>query len=195
MPLAAVEAKRKSIDVAAALDQAKRYSRDFLTKNICELPEGPWHEFRIPFAFSTNGRPYLEQLRTQSGIWACDVRRPQNLSAPMDGWYSPEGLREKFKQNIDAAEKKLEEIGFSFGFPLRHYQRDAILAVENAVKNEQRNVLLAMATGTGKTKTCIALVYRLLKAKRFRRILFLVDRNALGEQAANAFKDTRMESV
>ncbi len=52
-----------------------------------------------------------------------------------------------------------------------------------------------MATGTGKTKTCIALIYRLLKAERFRRILFLVDRSALGEQAANAFKDTRMESL
>jgi type I restriction enzyme R subunit len=52
-----------------------------------------------------------------------------------------------------------------------------------------------MATGTGKTKTCIALVYRLLKTKRFRRVLFLVDRTALGEQAANAFKDTRMESL
>ncbi|MEM9163491.1 MAG: type I restriction-modification system endonuclease, partial [Cyanobacteria bacterium P01_F01_bin.4] len=48
--------------------------------------------------------------------------------------------------------------------------------------------------GTGKTKTCIAIVYRLLKTKRFRRILFLVDRTALGEQASNAFKDTRMES-
>ena len=52
-----------------------------------------------------------------------------------------------------------------------------------------------MATGTGKTKTCIALIYRLLKAQRFKRILFLVDRSALGEQAANAFKDTRMENL
>jgi type I restriction enzyme R subunit len=56
-------------------------------------------------------------------------------------------------------------------------------------------MLLAMATGTGKTKTCIALIYRLLKFKRFKRILFLVDRSALGEQAANAFKDTRMENL
>src|SRR5687767_5444695 len=56
-------------------------------------------------------------------------------------------------------------------------------------------MLLAMATGTGKTKTCVALIYRLLKAQRFKRVLFLVDRSALGEQAANAFKDTRMESL
>ncbi len=52
-----------------------------------------------------------------------------------------------------------------------------------------------MATGTGKTKTCIALIYRLLKAQRFKRVLFLVDRSALGEQAANTFKDTRMENL
>ena len=52
-----------------------------------------------------------------------------------------------------------------------------------------------MATGTGKTKTCIALIYRFLKAQRFGRVLFLVDRSALGEQAVNAFKDTRMESL
>lgn len=193
--LAVVEAKRNSVDVSASLDQAKRYSRGFLAKDVCELPGGPWREYRVPYVFSTNGRPFLQQLRTQSGIWACDLRRPQNLSAPIDGWYSPEGLREKLKRDIDAAEKKLEEIGFSFGFPLRPYQREAILAAEQAIKEQRRTALLAMATGTGKTKTCIALVYRLLKAKRFRRILFLVDRNALGEQAANAFKDTRMESV
>src|SRR6185503_5717530 len=71
----------------------------------------------------------------------------------------------------------------------------AIKAVENGVVKGERSMLLAMATGTGKTKTCIALVYRFLKAQRFRRILFLVDRSALGEQAANAFKDTRMESL
>jgi type I restriction enzyme R subunit len=58
-----------------------------------------------------------------------------------------------------------------------------------------RELLVAMATGTGKTKTCIALVYRLLKTKRFRRILFLVDRTALGEQTANAFKESRMENL
>lgn len=55
--------------------------------------------------------------------------------------------------------------------------------------------LSASATGTGKTKTCIALIYRLLKVKRFQRVLFLVDRSALGEQAANAFKETRMERL
>lgn len=52
-----------------------------------------------------------------------------------------------------------------------------------------------MATGTGKTKTAIALIYRLLKAGRFRRVLFLVDRETLGEQASNDFKTTRLEGT
>ena len=52
-----------------------------------------------------------------------------------------------------------------------------------------------MATGTGKTKTCIALVYRLIKTKRFRRVLFLVDRTSLGDQAGDAFKETKLENL
>ncbi|MGK7926761.1 MAG: type I restriction-modification system endonuclease [Spirulina sp.] len=61
--------------------------------------------------------------------------------------------------------------------------------------SDERSLLLAMATGTGKTKTSIALIYRLLKSKRFRRILFLVDRTILGDQAHDAFCETRMESL
>lgn len=56
-------------------------------------------------------------------------------------------------------------------------------AIEGALAEGRRELLVAMATGTGKTRTSVALMYRLLKHKRFRRILFLVDRNALGEQA------------
>ena len=56
-------------------------------------------------------------------------------------------------------------------------------------------MLLAMATGTGKTKLAIALLYRLLETKRFRRVCFVVDRHALGEQAANEFKTTRIVSA
>lgn len=56
-------------------------------------------------------------------------------------------------------------------------------AIEGALAEGRRELLVAMATGTGKTRTSVALMYRLLKDKRFRRILFLVDRNALGEQA------------
>ncbi len=194
-PVATVEAKRKNIDVSGALQQAKRYSRTFRWDESLQSPGGPWGEFQIPFVFSSNGRPYLRQLATRSGTWFCDLRNPDNLGHALDGWYSPEGLVALLKRDERRAHEQLENEPFNYGFPLRHYQKAAIQAIETAIGRGQREMLLAMATGTGKTKTCIALIYRLLKAQRFRRVLFLVDRSALGEQAANAFKDTRMESL
>src|SRR5262249_23172675 len=68
-----------------------------------------------------------------------------------------------------------------------------IQTVEAALADDgKRAILLAMATGTGKTKLAVALLYRLLEAKRFRRICFVVDRHALGDQAAIEFKTTRI---
>lgn len=197
-PVAVVEAKRKNVDVSGALQQAKRYSRTFTPTADTTLPAENWGsnaEYRIPFAFSSNGRPFLRQLATKSGIWFCDLRRADNLGHPLDGWYTPKGLTTLIKRDEARAHEQLAKTPFNYGFPLRHYQQDAILAAEQAIEAGKREMLLAMATGTGKTKTCIALIYRLLKAQRFRRILFLVDRSALGEQAANAFKDTRMENL
>ena len=198
VPLAVVEAKRKNIDVSAALQQAKRYSRTFTASTETLLHDCNWgeqSEYRIPFVFSANGRPYLRQLATKSGIWFCDLRHPENRSQALDGWYSPDGLKNLLQTDESRAHTLLDNTAFNFGFPLRPYQQTAIRETEARIGQGQREILLAMATGTGKTKTCIALIYRLLKAQRFRRILFLVDRSALGEQAANAFKDTRMERL
>jgi type I restriction enzyme R subunit len=197
-PVAVVEAKRKNVDVSGSLQQAKRYSRDFGAIADLEMPSviGQGAEaIKIPFAFSSNGRPFLRQLATKSGVWFCDLRRTDNLSQPLDGWYTPEGLVALLKRDEAKAHEKLASEPFNYGFALRHYQQAAIKTAESAIHGGQRELLLAMATGTGKTKTCIALIYRLLKAERFRRILFLVDRSALGEQATNAFKDTRMENL
>ncbi|MBI5018031.1 MAG: type I restriction-modification system endonuclease [Deltaproteobacteria bacterium] len=197
-PVAAVEAKRKNVDVSAALQQAKRYSRGFLPSPETPLsPEnwGPEAAYRLPFVFSSNARPFLRQLATKSGTWFCDLRRPENLAHALDGWYTPEGLAALFKRDEEKAHRELAAAPFVYGFNLRPYQQDAIRAVEAGVEAGRREMLVAMATGTGKTKTCIALIYRFLKAQRFRRVLFLVDRSALGEQAANAFKDTRMENL
>ena len=202
--VAVVEAKRRSKDVAANIEQAKRYSRGFkipsnnqtdATQIEYSTAGGPWSDFKVPFVFSTNGRDFLQQLRTKSGIWFCDLRRPQNLSRPLTTWYSPQGLLDLLEQDIDQAHQKLQQEGFNYNLELREYQINAIENIEAKLSEDIRSILVAMATGTGKTKTCIALVYRLLKTKRFRRVLFLVDRSALGEQAANAFKDTRMESL
>ncbi|MDP1692244.1 MAG: type I restriction-modification system endonuclease [Burkholderiaceae bacterium] len=197
-PVAVVEAKRKNVDVSGALQQAKRYSRNFKPTAETELPAinyGAEGAFRVPFAFSSNGRPYLRQLATKSGVWFCDLRRTDNLSHALDGWYTPEGLTALLKRDVAQAHQQLANEPFNYGFALRPYQQAAIRAAETSIEAGQRELLLAMATGTGKTKTCIALIYRLLKAERFRRILFLVDRSVLGEQAANAFKDTRMENL
>jgi len=87
---------------------------------------------------------------------------------PLESWFSPEGLRQLARQNIDAAEAKLRREAFSLGLPLRPYQRRAIEAVEAAVSAGQREIQLACATGTGKTKTAVALIYRALKTGRFR---------------------------
>ena len=197
-----IEAKRRSKDVSGAIDQAKRYSRGYVIKGDERLAGGPWaykdepeQRYQIPFVFATNGRAYHKQLETKSGIWFCDVRRRENLRRAIGSWYSPEGLVDLLAQDNDKAHKQLKQEGFNYGFDLRPYQKQAIASAETALAKGQRELLLAMATGTGKTKTCIAMVYRLLKTKRFRRVLFLVDRTALGEQAAGAFQDTKMENL
>lgn len=187
-----IEAKRQIKDVPGRLGQAKRYARDIdLTAD--ETPEGsPWRagndRFRAPFVFVTNGRPYVKQLATKSGIWFWDARTG---SAPraLAEWFSPRDLTERLAQRVDEAGNELgeREIGVT---GLRPYQQEAILAVEAAIIRGQDHILLAMATGTGKTRLAIALMYELLRAQRFRRILFLVDRNALGRQTLDAMSNT-----
>lgn len=119
-PVAVVEAKRKNIDVSGALQQAKRYSRTFRASEETVLPEINWGEegaYRVPFAFSSNGRPYLRQLATKSGVWFCDLRRVDNLSHALDGWYTPEGLSALIKRDEVKAHEQLDNAPFNYGFP------------------------------------------------------------------------------
>lgn len=81
------------------------------------------------------------------------------------------------------------------GLNLRYYQIEAIKAAEKAVADGQNEVLLAMATGTGKTRTVLGMIYRFLSAKRFKRILYLVDRTSLGDQTMDTFKEVRLEDL
>jgi type I restriction enzyme R subunit len=204
--IALVEAKRKRKNVQAAIDQTGRYAQAFGPSGGIELPEGgPWPfqsgttdepPFRVPFHFATNGRPYLKQVETQSGIWFRDARNPTNHRRALTDWPTPEGLMGQLNIDRQAAQERLAALPIEFAFPLRDYQKRAIHTVENALADDaNRTMLLAMATGTGKTKLAIALLYRLLETKRFRRICFVVDRHALGEQAANEFKTTRIVSA
>lgn len=199
--VATVEAKRKRLDVSGAIDQAKRYSKGFQSKGAEFVSDdAPWSDgdktsYYVPLTFSTNGRPYLKQLEAASGIWFCDLRKTTNIRRALTGWYSPEGVEKLLEQDEQKAAKKLETEGFDYGFTLRDYQKKAIIKSEDAISKGQREILLAMATGTGKTKTCLAMAYRLLNTNRFRRILFLVDRSALGEQTGEDFKGTQMENL
>ena len=74
-------------------------------------------------------------------------------------------------------------------------QIKAINKATEAIVNGKSTALLAMATGTGKTRTVLGLIYKMLESKRFRRILFLVDRVSLGEQAMDTFKDVKLKEL
>jgi type I restriction enzyme R subunit len=189
-----VEAKRKRKNVSAAIDQAERYSNGMGANSDFAFAGGPWGNHKVPFVFAANGRSYLKQIETESGIWFRDTRRSANHRRALVNWPTPEGLSGELEINQDAATAALKEMPFEFGFPLRDYQKDAIKAVEGALGAGRRSMLLAMATGTGKTKLAIALLYRLLATKSFRRICFVVDRSALGEQAAGEFSTTKIVS-
>lgn len=210
VPLAIIEAKRKSKDVSASVLQSKRYSVGFKPETGVLLPrpsgapadfpgwdsgetqEGKPVLLRVPFLFATNGRDYHRQYELTSGIWFMDARVPTNLPRALEAWYSPEGLEALLKLDVAQAHARLREEPTHY-LGLRDYQLRAIHAVEAAIEQGARSCLVAMATGTGKTRTTIGLLYRLIKAQRFRRVLFLVDRTALGDQTTDAFKEMRLE--
>lgn len=189
-----VEAKRQHKNVMEVLPQAERYAKGIQLSGAHLAGGAPWEDFLAPFVFSTNGRPYLKQLEHLSGIWRRDVRRRQNPALALSGWPSPAGVLSSLSIDKDAAHVELAKQPFDFGFSLRPYQQSAIETVERELAGERRSMLLAMATGTGKTKLAIALLYRLITAKRFRRVCFVVDRSALGEQAAREFSTTKVVS-
>jgi len=175
--VAVVEAKRRRKNVSAAVDQSERYSSGMGAGDFV-FPGGPWGDHKVPFVFAANGRSYLKQIETESGIWFRDTRRAENHRRALVNWPTPDGLSGQLEIDQDAATAALKVMPFEFGFPLRDYQQGAIKAVEEVLGAGRRSMLLAMATGTGKTKLAIALLYRLLATKRFRRICFVVDRSS-----------------
>jgi len=193
--VAVAEAKRFGTDLPPVLGQARRYARDIDPRDY-DFPAGsPWLEYRVPFAFAANGRPYIRQLEEMSGIYFHDLRDPANHPHPLDGWRSPEGLLAELSNDARQADRDLASQPVDLP-GLRSYQCDAVRTIEGAIADGQRALLLAMATGTGKTRTAISLIYRLIKARRFRRILFLVDRTELGTQAfENGFEHIKLEAL
>jgi len=195
-----VEAKAGRTDVSSAIDnQCREYSMGIKEEHAGYLID-TWGSYKAPFLFATNGRQYLKQLETKSGIWFRDAREGSNMPKALQGWIDPQGLLDMLEKDTVAANRKLAESSYDLlcdkdGLNLRPYQIEAIEKAEAAIVNGKQTVLLAMATGTGKTRTVLGMIYRFLKTGRFKRILFLVYRTALGEQALDVFKEVKIEDL
>ncbi len=197
-----VEAKKYAQDISSDLGQSKIYAENVLETEDRQFL-GLWNAYKVPFLFSTNGRTFIEQLRTKSGVWFLDVRNVYNKAGALHNFYSPTGLQELYERDIKTANQELKDSDYTYlsssnGLSLRYYQIDAIKAVEHKLQQqhqEDRRALLVMATGTGKTRTIGGLIYRLIKANRFKRVLFLTDRNLLATQARESISDNKVENL
>lgn len=198
--VAIIEAKAIHKDIPSVIDyQCKDYSRNVRAEDE-KYQIGMWRNYKVPFVFATNGRPYLEQYDTKSGVWFLDLRKSDNAPKALKGWMSPTGMLELLERDIAAKDQALQDMPYDLlrdkdGLNLRDYQLKVIQAAEHAILNGQQNILLAMATGTGKTRTILGMIYRFLKTGRFRRILFLVDRTSLGKQATDVFEEVKLEEL
>lgn len=195
-----VEAKKANIDIPSVIDyQCKDYAQ-LIKPEHNEYVIKQWGSYKVPFVFATNGRKYLKQIETKSGIWFLDLRNNSNAPKALQGWISPQGIMELLEKDISSANATLQNTPFDLlrdpdGLNLREYQIRAIEAAEKAVIDGKQTVLLSMATGTGKTRTILGMIYRFIKSDRFKRVLFLVDRTALGEQAADVFREVKIEEL
>ena len=162
-PIAIVEAKRSSRDELAGKRQAADYADMIKAKFGFD-----------PFVFLTNGK--------EIQFWDRERYAPRRVS----GFYTRDDLerlrhQRQFAQSLDSISINAEIAG-------RDYQNEAIRRVTEGVDAAKRKFLLVMATGTGKTRTTIALVDTLLRSKRVQRVLFLADRRELVRQAMSEFK-------
>lgn len=161
LPIAIIEAKDNKHSIGDGMQQGLEYA-DILD---------------IPFVFSSNGDGFLEHDRTVS---EGNVEREISLQQ----FPSPEELYHRYKiwKGLSLEEEQIVRQDYYYSptskIP-RYYQEIAInRAVESIAKGKDR-VLLVMATGTGKTFTAFQIMWRLWKAKKKKRILFVADRNIL----------------
>ncbi len=168
--LGVVEAKRLSLGPQNALVQAERYSQR------AECTGFDFGGYRVPFLYATNGEV----------IWFHDVRHSAERSRRIAAFHVPSALQERLTRDFDSDGERLRHSP-NVHPRLRPYQLEANAATEGAILGRKRQMLLAMATGTGKTFTMVNQVYRLMKSGVARRVLFLVDRRALAAQAVRAF--------
>lgn len=163
LPLAVIEAKRTSVNVEKGRQQAVLYA-DYLEKKTGQRP----------IIFMTNGY--------ETRIWS-DKYYPER---PVSGIYSKRDMEKEFNKMKSRA--ALNAVRVNDKVADRYYQKEAIQAVCDAFdKRNRRKALLVMATGSGKTRTIIALTEVLIRHGWVKNLLFLADRNALVTQAKRAF--------
>lgn len=135
----------------------------------------------VPFVFSTNGDGFLFHDRT-------GITQPVERELPLENFPKPEELWAIYLKWKGLEENKelhlIEQPYFSgtAGKAPYYYQQVAINRTIEAIAKGQERILLVMATGTGKTYTAFQIIWRLWKAKKKKRILFLADRNILVDQ-------------
>ncbi len=172
VPIAVVEAKENNHTVSHGMQQALGYS-DIL---------------QVPSTFSSNGDAFASHNKEP------ETGEDIECEFPLESFPPPAVLWDRYKKhrNIEDDEEALvlepyyQDPG---GKAPRYYQSEAINRTLEAVAKGQKRVLFVMATGTRKTYTTFQIIWRLWKAKRAKRILFLVDRNILVDQTlVNDFK-------
>lgn len=156
--IAVVEAKRCSRNPREADEQLRHY--------IVEIAK---HQSYAPFGFMTNG--------LQTWFWEVGLANPRVVA----GFFSPDDLKRLLflRQNG----RPLQSMAINTRIVDRPYQHEAIRRVAEAFAANRRRALLVMATGTGKTRTTMALIELFLNANQAQNVLFLADRDALVDQA------------
>lgn len=163
LPLAVVEAKRAGVEMEKGKQQAKLYA------DALQAMTG-----RRPLIFYTNG--YAIEL------WDDQHYPPRRVQ----GFYTKDQLELLIQRRKTAA--YLPAVPTNASIIDRHYQEEAIRRVADHLQQRYRRAMLVMATGTGKTRTIIALADLLMRANWVKRVLFLADRTTLVRQAVKAFK-------
>lgn len=172
VPIAIVEAKDNNHAVSHGMQQALGYA------SILDVPS----------AFSSNGDAFASHNKVPS------PGEEVESEIALDDFPSPDVIWKRYKKyrKIEDSEEALVLEPYyldAYGKEPRYYQSEAINRIIEAVAKGQNRLLLVMATGTGKTYTVFQIIWRLWKAKKAKRTLFLVDRNVLADQTfTNDFK-------
>ncbi len=187
-PLVVVEAKKESIEPLSAKEQARNYARNIQARFII-LSNGNIH-----YLWDTkHGNPEtITRFPTPESISQFESYEPnatELASTEIDENYIISTQMPKFSNDPDFQDpvKTKDFLKRNNLKQMRPYQVQALKSIQSAAKEGKQRFLFEMATGTGKTLISAAVIKLFLKAGNARRVLFLVDRLELEDQAEKAF--------